>query len=417
MQSMISAIRVDRGTSMEIRLIKTDDDYIEALKEVERLIDLDPNPGTPEDNKLEILSFLVEKYEEKKFSIGMPDPIEAIKYRMNELNLTNKDLVKYLGSKSKVSEVLNKKIPLSLRMIRNLHNELGVPAEVLLQDPEAYLPEEIEGIDWQKFPLQELRKKGWIAFSGTAQQAKEKAEEIIRDFFRETDYVLQPINAHLRQNVRSNGKQNEYSLQCWLAKVKQQAHTLILDVAFDEKKLDAAFLQSVVRLSTIKNGPIHAAELLKNIGVKVVVVPHLRTTHLDGACLWDGMGSPVIALTLRHDRLDNFWFTLFHELGHLKKHMKSSSSEFLDDLEAESKDKDEIEADDFAADTLIPPEAWETIAGNLQCISRDDVIRLSQEITVSPSIIAGRIRKEKKNYRIFKDLVGYREVRKLFQLE
>jgi HTH-type transcriptional regulator/antitoxin HigA len=115
------------------KVIKTEADYREALAHLETLMDAAPN--SPAEEELELLAVLIEEYEKDKCPIGLPDPIEAIKFRMEQQGLTRKDLVPYIGSQSKVSEVLNGKRPLSLSMIRNLEKGLGIPAEVLLQTP------------------------------------------------------------------------------------------------------------------------------------------------------------------------------------------------------------------------------------------------------------------------------------------
>ena len=116
-----------------IKIIKTENEYNKALADAEALVELDPAPGTKQGDQLELLTFLISKYEEDHFALGLPDPIEAIKFRMDQQGLSQKDLVPYIGSRSKVSEVLNRRRPLSLNMIRALHAGLGIPAEVLIQ--------------------------------------------------------------------------------------------------------------------------------------------------------------------------------------------------------------------------------------------------------------------------------------------
>lgn len=116
---------------MQIKPIKNDVDYQAVLKEIELLFDAAPD--TPEGDRLEVLTTLVEAYEERHYSIPMPDPIEAILYHMESRGLTRRDLEPYIGSRARVSEVLNRKRPLTMEMIRNLHNGLGIPAEVLIQ--------------------------------------------------------------------------------------------------------------------------------------------------------------------------------------------------------------------------------------------------------------------------------------------
>jgi len=113
--------------------IRNEQAYDEALDRVDVLMDLDPKMGTEQSDELEILVMLIEKYEEKFWEISEPDPIEAIKVRMEQMHLKQKDLVPYIGNKSKVSEVINGKIGLSLSMISKLSAGLHLPLEVLVQ--------------------------------------------------------------------------------------------------------------------------------------------------------------------------------------------------------------------------------------------------------------------------------------------
>jgi len=117
---------------MNIKPIKTKEDYNAALGHIEKLMDAQPN--TPQMDELEVLTTLVEAYEEQHYKIDAPDPIEAIKFRMEQEGLKQKDLVYIVGSKSRVSEILNKKRKLTIEMIRNLHKELHIPVESLFLD-------------------------------------------------------------------------------------------------------------------------------------------------------------------------------------------------------------------------------------------------------------------------------------------
>ena len=119
---------------MTLKPIRNELEYDKALDRVDELMELNPKEETKESDELEILVLLIEKYEEMAWNISAPDPIEAIKYRMEELNLKQKDLVPFIGNKSKVSEVLNRKIELSLRMIKNLSKALNIPLDVLIQE-------------------------------------------------------------------------------------------------------------------------------------------------------------------------------------------------------------------------------------------------------------------------------------------
>jgi len=117
--------------TMDIKPIRTDTDYRTALKEVEMLMTAEPN--TPEGDKLDILVTLIEAYEQKHFPLDLPDPVEAIKFEMEQKGLTVKDLEPMIGKSNRVYEVLNRKRSLTLRMIQRLHHELGIPAESLIK--------------------------------------------------------------------------------------------------------------------------------------------------------------------------------------------------------------------------------------------------------------------------------------------
>jgi HTH-type transcriptional regulator / antitoxin HigA len=116
---------------MDIRPIKTEADYQAVLAEIEQLFDAQPD--TPEGDRLDVLTTLVEAYEDDREPIAAPDPIEAIKYYLDSRGLTRRDLEPYIGSRARVSEVLNRKRGLTLEMIRRLHSGLGIPAEVLIK--------------------------------------------------------------------------------------------------------------------------------------------------------------------------------------------------------------------------------------------------------------------------------------------
>lgn len=114
-----------------MKIIKTQSEYKKAIKRLEQIFDAKPN--TTKGDELELLALLIDKYEKDHYPIAMPDPIEAIKFRMEQLGYTQMDLAKILGRKSRASEILNKKRPLTLEMIRNIHEKLNIPTQVLIQ--------------------------------------------------------------------------------------------------------------------------------------------------------------------------------------------------------------------------------------------------------------------------------------------
>ena len=116
---------------MEIKAIKTEKDYNQALERLE--IIFDAKPGSPEGDELEVLGILIDQFENENFPVGLPGPIEAIKFRMEQMGYNQNDLANIVGLKSRASEILNRKRKLSLEMIRKLHERLNIPTEVLIQ--------------------------------------------------------------------------------------------------------------------------------------------------------------------------------------------------------------------------------------------------------------------------------------------
>lgn len=118
---------------MEIRPIRTEADYKASLKEASRLMEHDPDIGTPDGDRLDVLTTLIQAYEARHYPIDLPDPIEAIKFRMEQAGLTAKDLEPMIGQRNRVYEILNRKRSLTLPMIWKLHQQLGIPAESLIR--------------------------------------------------------------------------------------------------------------------------------------------------------------------------------------------------------------------------------------------------------------------------------------------
>lgn len=401
-------------TQSFIKPIKTEADYETVLKRIEQLMDAESD--TTEADELDVLTTLVEAYEEQHYPMNLPDPIAAINFRMEQAGLSQRDLIPYIGSRSKVSEVLTGKRSLTLSMIRALHEHLNIPAEVLLQEPNATLPETPEDIDWSQYPIKEIAKRGWVE---NGPNVADRAEEIIRGLIDRAGGFDTALKMFCRKNdgVRRNAKMDPYALQAWGLKLLAIANETPLPAKYEPSSITDEFIQEMVRLSWSEAGPRLAKEYLANHGIHLIYLPHLPKTHLDGAALRLADGSPVIGLTLRYDRLDNFWFSLCHELAHHQLHLEGSDSDyaFFDDLSLDPSEEDrkEQEADEKAKNLLIPPDIWQE-AGLLDRSSPSAVVALAQRLQINPAIIAGRIRKEKGNYRILTHYVGNNKVRACF---
>lgn len=396
-----------------MKLIKTGAEYNEALAVIEALVDLDPVEGSPEAERLGVLALLVEDFEAKQFPLGPPDPVEAIRFRMEQQGLSQRDLVPFIGSRSKVSEVLSGKRDLTLAMIRALHKGLGIPAEALLHEGGVSLAAENE-VEWDRFPLREMAARGWI--NATATGIRDRAEELVRGFLAPLGAkALEPALYRKTHHVRSARTMDPYALKAWTARVLLRAREDPPVGTYVPGSITPEFMQELARLSTAESGPRLAQEFLGRYGIALVIEPHLPRTHLDGAALIDEeTGTPVIGLSLRHDRIDNFWFSLMHEMAHVAKHLEQDVN-FYDDLDVESQgDPREAEADAMAGEALIPEAAWQQSTARV-FPAPEAAQDLAARLGIHPAIVAGRIQYEAKNFKLLHQLVGRGEVRTLFQ--
>ena len=422
-----------------IKLIRNKADYEAALARIEELMLSAPEPGSPEADQLELIGLLVEDYEHAHSPAEGLDPIDALKFRMEQLDLDQRALIPHIGSRSKVSEVLSRKRQLTLPMIRALHENFGIPIESLIQRsrPAEFGPADEseresgpEPIPWERFPISEMRKRGWIASSiESGRRPTRSVAASLLEPFLEPIGGLSAASALYRQAeyVRGGREMDIYALQAWTARAMQQALKAPGIRVFVSHTLhDDVWLSDFVGLSRNEDGPLRAIDALREIGISVVVVPHLPKTQLDGAAMLLKDGMPVIGLTIRHDRTDNFWFTLLHEIAHLALHLRAQPavfddasetrnhvSRFYDNLDVSGTSSEEREADAWAGELLVPEAAWLASAA-VFTPSPSAVAQLATTIGVAEAIVAGKARHEFSNYRILNSLVGHGAVRRLF---
>lgn len=394
--------------------IRSEKDYEAALVRIDELMDAEAD--TPEGDELDLLADLVELYESKHVEMGYPSPVAALEFRMEQAGLKPRDLVPFIGSRAKVSEVLSGRRDLTLPMARALHEHLGIPADVLLRQRGASLDEPLEGIEWSRFPVKAMAKLGWIP---GGPDLKQRGEQIMRDLIERAGGLHVASAALYRKNdhLRTNAKMDPYALKAWCWQVLATANEAPPQADFRRGTVTPDFLRDVARLSWSEDGPRLAKEFLANHGIALVTVRHLPKTYLDGAALRLGDDRPVIGLTLRYDRIDNFWFCLLHELAHVGRHMDGGQGgAFVDDLtlrtlEGRREDPREGEADEWANEALVPRSVWETSA------VRDEptpmaLMNLATALQVHPAVVAGRVRHEQHNYRLLSQFVGTGEVRR-----
>ena len=395
-----------------IRPIRSEEDYEAACARIRELMGAQLN--TPEGDELDVLADLVEHYEDKHYPIGMPTAIDAIEFRMDQAGLTRRDLIPFIGSRQKVSEILAGQRDITISMARALHKHLGIPADVLLQEPGAAFDSTYDEIDPRRFPLKEMAKRNWIP---QLSDLRDRAEEVINTLVERAGGPQAAALTLYRKNShrRINAKTDPYALRAWCWRVLALANQNPPQASYLPGAVTEPFMREVAQLSVYEDGPRRAQAYLAEHGIALVTERHLPRTHLDGAalCLLDGR--PVIGLTLRYDRIDNFWFSLMHELAHVSRHLDCHENElFIDDLSLTGDDPLEDEADTMAQDALIPPQLWE-ISPVRERATILAVYDFAREVGVHPAVIAGRVRHERGNYRLLSQLVGSGKVRRQFE--
>ena len=401
-----------------VRPVRAEADYGPALERLDALMAM-PNRSRDEQDELEMLALAIEAYERRTAPIGPPDPIDAIRFRMDQAKLTASDVAPYFGGRNRVYEVLNGRRDLTLGMIRALNAHLGIPADILLGRPGASLPE-ASAQDWNRFPVREMIRRGWLP---AVKSVSDKKEDLVRSFLTDA-FGSDGATASFRRGARENAMAEPHALTAWCAQAMRLAgEDLPLASSFDAREIDGpAFLHELARLSAEPDGPRKAVARMREAGIRFLVLRHLNRTYLDGAAMYGPDGAPLVALSLRHDRLDNFWFCLLHELAHVLLHLDDAAGEgspiYVDDMslgqpgDGNGEAQREREADAMAGDALLPLELWQTFDTGRATALR--IVALAREAEVHPSIVAGKVRSELGNYRRFAELVGNGMVRPFF---
>lgn len=383
---------------MSVAPIRSDREYEEAKAKLAKLIGRDASSSLDE---IELLALVLEDYEKRVYAMAAPTPLAAIRFRMQQGSLEPKDLKPALGSTARISEVLSGTRPLSLDMIRALNRHFGIPAQSLIgQEPAGSAKKpQIPSAS----ALQKLRDLGMMT-------AKETYDAFMtRIVGRQTAAAL----LRKSRSERTNAKTDQAALTAWLASVRHLADGVSIEKPKAKRKVrgaDAA--RTLAKLSAEPNGPALARALLRDWGIILVTLEHLPGTYLDGAAMCREDGIEVIAMTLRHDRLDNFWFTLLHEFCHVSKHLGGETTLILDDLDLGSADAMEAEADAFARDALIPPDIWRR--HSTPRMDGNAVVLAAREAGVHHAVVAGRWQREHNDYRRFSKVLGRGKVRVQF---
>jgi HTH-type transcriptional regulator/antitoxin HigA len=258
----------------------------------------------------------------------------------------------------------------------------------------------------------EMARRKWIQPTSIKDKVAERGEAMFDFLFARPAH--RPALAMFKGRRLSTQRNliEEIATRAWVAHVLDRA-ARTPRVKFKPSRLSDSFIRNLTELSIRDDGARQALAAVREIGISVVVESGLPGMSVDGASLHTTASGPVLALTLRYDRLDNFWFTLLHELGHIALHLNDPSDDvFVDSVEDGASDEQEAEAEAnaFAKDGLIPRDLW-LRSDAYRLGSERSALNLANQLGVHPAIVAGRIRYERRNFRIFTKLVGEGSVR------
>ncbi|MGO9174112.1 MAG: helix-turn-helix domain-containing protein [Rhodomicrobium sp.] len=270
------------------------------------------------------------------------------------------------------------------------------------------LAKDISPLEARKM-LKHARSNGWFAKQnpsdedGLSQLKRYIADHVVK-------YGTPSL---LRTGLNVVDHSDDWSLLLWKAQVVRRAEADIERKKPTYRPLDVSWLLDLVRLSARDDGPARAADLLSDHGIILIAEPHIAGMSVDGAAFLVG-DVPVVGVTLLRDTLDNFWFTLLHEIAHIILHYRTGLvTGFFDDFQSPTLDELEQEANSFASNLLIPEEQWRRSPARI-AKKASPIEALARQLGIHPAIIFGRIRMERQDYTIFSNRIGQGTVRKQF---
>lgn len=380
-----------------IKPIRTIEDLKLAKVRLAHLIQC--NSAGEHDDEIEIISTLAEQFERASNFVEAPSPVAAIKFRMEEMGLTPRQLEPFIGSRARVSEVLSGVRQLSIDMMRSLHDGLGIPYESLISQRR-------QNSQTENVSEPTIEKLNSLGFKGNRKD--------ILSLLSEFTSASPSAALHRKtQTQRAALRTDQTALSLWQAAVLKKSEEKKLIKPFNALSFTSGALRKLGRLSARPDGPAKAVDTLSDLGIATVILPPLPGTFLDGAVMVGRNGAPVIGLTLRHDRVDSFWFTLLHECAHVSLHydqLLGHAAAFIDDMEIQSSDVCERQADELARESLIPSSILSQVNWD-EGTTHEEIVTLSIRARVHVAVVAGRWQRDHQNYKKFSRLVERGTVR------
>jgi HTH-type transcriptional regulator / antitoxin HigA len=325
-------------------------------------------------------------------------PGEAIKHFLDKKNWTQEDFAQIISISPKhANELIKNKKPLSLELIIDISNAFSFEEETRQSFIKLYTNYRVKTIDasndnlvrdkaelFGKYPISEMIKKGWIEKTNDYNSLVEQCKKVLNIG---SIQAIDSLNYNLHFRKSENNNFEDLNAKIWrkVAETKAQKVTV---PPYNKQALE--LLLSKVNEYTIRDKGV--AEFLNDLqatGVKFIYLPHLSKTYMDGAA-FKSENTPIIALTGRYDRLDNFWFTICHEIIHVLKHLNNENDFFIDDsFSSDEKDEREKEANEMASSALKSHQILQWFRNFYGYLPKEEVLRCSQTLKIHPSSIVG----------------------------
>lgn len=296
-----------------ITRIRTEKDYDAALGRFWEIFHAEF--GSAEFSEHELLADLIELYEQRHYPIGPLSAVDTIRVVMEERELEPEDLASIIGSRSEASEVLSGRRKITAPMARALHKALRIQMSTLLRDPATLDHDPLSGMNPREFPLKTMAKRGWI-LDVPESEIEYYAEELLRILVNSAD-ADDPYTDWFQADACKSADLDQRAFAAWRWQVLALARERRPEAFYYPGAVTPGFIRQVAGMSALEDGPRRAEEFLSRHGISLIILPHLPGAPLDGATLRSADRRPVIGLTLRRNRADEFWFCLLRELGHV----------------------------------------------------------------------------------------------------
>ncbi len=332
-------------------------------------------------------------------------PGEAIKYMLDKRSWTQEDFAQIISISPKhANELIKNKKPLSLELIIDISDAFSFDEEARQGFIKLYTNYRVKTIDasndnlvkskaelFGKYPISEMIKKGWMEKTNDYNSLIEQCKKVLNI---DSIQAIDSLNYNLYFRKSDNGNFEDTNAKIWrkVAETKAQKVTV---PEYNKQALE--LLLSKVNEYTVRNKGV--SEFLNDLqltGVKFIHLSHLSKTYMDGAAFKSG-NTPIIALTGRYDRLDNFWFTISHEISHVLRHLINENDFFADDsFNSDEKDEKEKEANEMASSALKSKEILQWFRNFYGYLPKEEVLNCSRTLKIHPSSIVGILAFNKK---------------------